>query len=416
MTGQETGSFVFTVCLLLLAVHALGFLFEKLKQPKLIGEILAGIILGPFILGPWLPELGSSSKILLDFLSQAGLLLLMFLAGSEARQLGFTRHRKIMLSLLTIGTGLPFVLIMLAGGLGVLTVQSIQGSAQSFEATLLVLAIAVTVTSIPVLSRIFQDLKLLHTRFAGLIIGTAVLEDILLWGILSLAQVLASGKTAPIDVMIHTAMNLSFMAMGLLVFPKILAGLPEARANIITRNSPTAWPILILLIYVSIAHLINVNVVFAAFLAGFGVIGGAEAPARKKLADSLDAIGTVARAFFIPLFFAMVGHKLIFGIGFNWREFLTFLLLSSLLSIISSWIAARIGGMKNYEAINIAITNNARGGPGIVLAGIAYESGLVTASFYTTLVITAIITSQWAALWLKLQIKKGRPLLENDVL
>jgi len=371
---------------------------------------------GPFVLGPWLPELGTSSKIILDFLSQSGLLLLMFLAGSEARQLGFTRHRKIMLSLLTIGTGLPFVLIMLAGGLGFLTVQSIQGSAQSFEATLLVLAIAVTVTSIPVLSRIFQDLKLLHTRFAGLIIGTAVLEDILLWGILSLAQVLASGKTAPLDVMIHTAMNLSFMAMGLLVFPKILAGLPEARANIITRNSPTAWPILILLMYVSIAHLINVNVVFAAFLAGFGVIGGAEAPARKKLADSLDAIGTVARAFFIPLFFAMVGHKLIFGIGFNWREFLTFLVLSSLLSVVSSWIAARIGGMKNYEAINIAITNNARGGPGIVLAGIAFESGLVTASFYTTLVITAIITSLWAALWLKLQIKKGRPLLENDVL
>lgn len=416
MTGQETGSFVFTVCLLLLAVHALGFTFEKLKQPKLIGEILAGIILGPFILGPWLPELGASSKILLDFLSQAGLLLLMFLAGSEARQLGFTRHRTIMLSLLTIGTGLPFALILLAGGLGFLTVQSILGTAQSFEATLLVLAIAVTVTSIPVLSRIFQDLKLLHTRFAGLIIGTAVLEDILLWGILSLAQVLASGKTAPIDVMIHTAMNLSFMALGLLLFPKILAHLPAARANIITRNSPTAWPILILLVYVSIAHIINVNVVFAAFLAGFGVIGGAEAPARQKLAAPLEAITTVARAFFIPLFFAMVGHKLIFGIGFNWREFLTFLLLSSLLSVVSSWIAARIGGLKNYEAINIAITNNARGGPGIVLAGIAFESGLITASFYTTLVITAIITSQWAALWLKLQIKKGRPLLDNDVL
>jgi Kef-type K+ transport system membrane component KefB len=393
---------------MLIAVHGLGFVFEKFRQPKLLGEILAGVLLGPFVLGPHLPTIGASSQTILSFLSQAGLLLLMFLAGTEARQLNFRQNSRFILWLLVVGTGLPFALILL--GADWIPLEGLIGTADSRVATLIVLGIAVSVTSIPVLSRIFQELNILHTRFAGLVLGTAVLEDILLWGVLAFAQVLATSKNSLTEIVLHTGINLGFMMLGLLVLPRLLARLPQARVNFISRTSPAAWPLLVLLVYVSLGHLLGVNVVFAAFLAGFGVIGGAEAPSRTYLGPSLEAIGTVARAFFIPLFFAMVGHKLILGRGFDLSQLVLFLLGSSLLSCLGTALAAWCAGFRRLDIVNVALTNNARGGPGIVLAGIAFESQLINATFYTTLVITAILTSQMAGLWLKYVLAQGWPL------
>lgn len=412
MTSAEASSLALTLAALLLTVHGLGFLFEKLRQPKLIGEILAGALIGPALLGKLFPELSHNPKIILDFISQTGLMLLMFLAGAEARQLKLKENSRIIFWLISVGTLLPFVAILLGGKWDWLSIHSVMGVAQNEQATLLLLAIAVCVTSIPVLTRIFQDLKIIHTPFAGLVIGTAVLEDIILWGVLAIAQVLASGKTDLGDVLLHTTLSLTFMLFGLFVFPKILTKVYSARANFIKRASPAAWPLFVMLLYVSMARLLEVNVIFAAFLAGFGVIGGRKAPVADLVAPSIDSIATVARAFFIPLFFAMVGYKLKLGAGFNFGELTRFLLLSTSLSVTGNFIASRLAGLKNLEAFNLALTQNARGGPGIVLAGIALESGLITGSFYTTLVLTAILTSQMSAMWLKLVLKRNWSLLE----
>jgi Kef-type K+ transport system membrane component KefB len=411
MTSAEASSLALTLAALLVTVHGLGFVFEKLRQPKLIGEILAGALLGPALLGSFFPELSHNPMIILDFISQTGLMLLMFLAGSETRQLKLKENIKIIFWLISVGTALPFVTILMGANWGWLSIHSLMGSAQNEQATLLLLAIAVCVTSIPVLTRIFQDLKIIHTHFAGLVIGTAVLEDIILWGILAVAQVLASGKTGMSEILFHTLLNLSFMLAGLFLFPKVLTKFYSARANFIRRASPAAWPLFVMLAYVSMARLLDVNVIFAAFLAGFGVIGGRKAPVAELVSPSIESIATVARAFFIPLFFAMVGYRLKLGEGFNLGELTRFLLLSTTVSVAANFIASKLAGLKNLDAFNLAFTQNARGGPGIVLAGIAFESGLVTGSFYTTLVLTAILTSQMSAMWLKWVLKNNRLLL-----
>ncbi|MFP5458285.1 MAG: cation:proton antiporter [Bacteriovoracia bacterium] len=416
MTSLATGSLVFHLCLLLLAVHGVGFLFEKWRQPKLLGEILVGVLFGPHVLAPVLPALASEGATVLSFISQAGLILLMFLAGTESKHIGFQRNKKLMLSLVTLGTGLPFLLLIALASADLVPLTSIMGSAQSPDATLTLLAIAVTVTSIPVLSRIFQDLRLTQTQFAALIIGTAVLEDILLWGVLSFAQVVALKASSPLSIALHMATNLLFMAAGLLLLPAGVTRLASARGNFVARNSPIAWPIVVLLSYISLAHLLQVNVVFAAFLAGFALTGGASSESSGTSLTSVAALRSVAQAFFIPLFFAMIGYKLKLDASFSARELCVFLLGSSALSSACTWFAARVGGLRAYEALNVAITSNARGGPGIVLAGIAFESGLVTASFYTTLVLTALLTSLSAAWWLRFQVKRRRPLLSGDSL
>ena len=93
---------------------------------------------------------------------------------------------------------------------------------------------------------------------------------------------------------------------------------------------------------------------------------------------------------------------------------LVFFFASSAIAIFSSALAARLGGFKKLDIINIAITTNARGGPGIVLASVAYDAGIINAAFYTALVITAVVTSQVCGAWLRYVLAKGRPLLSTN--
>jgi Kef-type K+ transport system membrane component KefB len=87
---------------------------------------------------------------------------------------------------------------------------------------------------------------------------------------------------------------------------------------------------------------------------------------------------------------------------------------SSLISVFSAGLAAWLGGFRGLDVFNLAITTNARGGPGIVLASVAYDAGIINAAFYTTLVITAVVTSQMAGAWLRFVLSKGWPLLSTN--
>lgn len=425
------GSVVLTICVLLASIHTLGYIFEKLRQPKLIGEICAGIFLGPFVLGKISPELSTklfgevvngSNKMetVLNFMYWTGLILLMFISGSETRKLVAKENRKETAWILGIGTPLPFLIVLTVGlTTHLLPLEAITGTAGQMTSALLVLAIAVSVTSIPVISRIFYDLGIIHTRFASLILGSAVLEDIILWGVLAVASGIASSATLAQQVVVsditaHVFAAFAYMAIGLTIAPKILKFIHDLPFNVLIHSSPVAYVLLILFTYTSIAAAFEINLVFAAFIAGFGVIGGIHGEERERFSSSIEAINKVGFALFVPIYFALVGYKLNLGREFSLPMLLTFLLGSSIMSIISVGLAARLAGFKGLDVINFAITTNARGGPGIVLASVAFEAGIINSSFYTTLVITAIVTSQAAGLWLRHVLSKGWPLLSTN--
>jgi len=411
VSNSDLTSVLFILLLLVGFAQLLGYLFLRLRQPKVVGEILAGVVLGPALLGrvPAIARLTQSAQHsgeILSFIYWLGLLLLMFLSGAETRQL-FTREERREVGWLTIvGTGIPFVLALVLGPW--LVRPSLAGPHGNRVSLIIVLAVGVAVTSVPVVSKIFADLKILHTRFARLVLGVAVLEDIVLWLALAVATALAGQAALNLQQMSrHLIGTVAFFVLGLTLFPRVIKRINKARFNVFAQHSPLAYALAVLLAYCVVAGALDVSLVFAAFLAGFAVVH----KKRRLFADALDAIGKVSFAFFVPVYFAIVGLKLDLIRGVSLPMITAFVIGSCIVKILSVTLAGRFAGFRGLDLINLAITTNARGGPGIVLASVAFEAGIISAQFYTTLVIAAVLTSQIAGAWLDYVLRKGWPLL-----
>jgi Kef-type K+ transport system membrane component KefB len=408
LSNADLTALLFVLLMLVSLAQLLGYVFVKLRQPKVVGEILAGVVLGPALLGrlPWILNATITQSSILSFVYWLGLLLLMFLSGAEAQQL-FTRDERREVGWLSIvGTGIPFVLALVLGPW--LIRPALAGPNGNRVSLIIILAVGVAVTSVPVVSKIFADLKILHTRFARLVLGVAVLEDIVLWLALAVATALA-GKTAfdARELSYHLLATVGFLGLGLTLVPRLIKRINKWSFNVFAKQSPVAYAIAVLLGYCVVAGALNVSLVFAAFLAGFAVVH----KKRRLFADALEAIGKVSFAFFIPVYFAIVGLKLDLIRGFSWRMLVVFLVGSCVVKILSVVLAGRCAGFRGLDLLNLAITTNARGGPGIVLASVAFDAGIISPKFYTTLVVVAVLTSQMAGAWLEYVLARGWALL-----
>jgi Kef-type K+ transport system membrane component KefB len=415
MSNAQLTTVLFVLLLLVGLAQLLGYLFMKLRQPKVVGEILAGVVLGPALLGrlPFMAHVVESAKHqgnILDFVYWLGLLLLMFLSGAEMQQLFSREERRKVAWLTIVGTGVPFLLGLFFGPW--LIRPSLAGPNGNRISLVIILAVGVAVTSVPVVSKIFADLKILHTRFARLILGVAVLEDIVLWLALAVATATA-GKVAlnPKQMSWHLLLTIAYFVLGLTLVPRAIKRINKASWNVLAQQSPTGYAMAVLLAYCAVAGALDVNLVFAAFLAGFAVVH----KKRRIFADALEAIGKVSFAFFIPVYFAIVGLKLDLIRGVSLWMIVIFIAGTCTIKVLSVSLAGRFAGFRGLDLINLAITTNARGGPGIVLASVAFDAGIISSKFYTTLVVAAVLTSQFAGAWLDYVLRKGWPLLRPDV-
>ena len=414
MSNSDLTSILFILLLLVGLAQLFGYFFVKLRQPKVVGEILAGIVLGPALIGrlPFASGLMEAIKQqgnILNFVYWLGLLLLMFLSGAETRHLFSREERREVGWLAIVGTGIPFMLALVLGPW--LVRPALAGPNGNRISLIIILAVGVAVTSVPVVSKIFADLKILHTRFARLVLGVAVLEDIVLWLALAVATAMA-GKTAlnPREMSYHLIATIGFFGLGLTIVPRIIKRFNKARFNVLAKHAPVAYAIAVLLGYCAVAGALGVSVVFAAFLAGFAVVH----KKRRLFAEALDSIGKVSFAFFIPAYFALVGLKLDLVRGLSIGMMAAFIVGSCAAKILSVSLAGRFAGFRGLDLLNLAITTNARGGPGIVLASVAFDAGIISPQFYTTLVLAAVLTSQMAGAWLDYVLRRGWPLLTPD--
>lgn len=423
VSNSDFGSLTVFLFLLLAAARVLGYLFARLRQPKVMGEILAGVLLGPSLLGLFAPALlaailplhqGSAASAqygaVLSFLYNFGLLLLMFASGAETKGVFNREDRRQVAWLGVLGTGIPFVAALCA--VWFIPVGLLAGSSNAKVPLMLVVSIAVAVTSIPVISKILYDLKILHTRFARLVLGVAVIEDILLWALLAVATALAASGNVPNGkIATHIGLTLAYFGLGLFAAPKLLTRLNRWRWNVLAATSPIAYVVVVLLAHSAAASVLDISLVFAAFLAGYAIVAD-----RNLLEHAVKAVSEFSFAVFIPIYFAVVGYKLDLSRSFSLSMVLAFLVLSSVVKLASAGLGARLAGFGIRDSVNLATALNARGGPGIVIASVAFDAGIINAKFYTALVLAAILTSQAAGAWLAHVLQSGRLLLSGEAI
>lgn len=425
LQSTDLAYLLLAVALLLVAAHVVGRLFEMLRQPAVIGEILGGLLLGPTVLGlvaphaqaVLFPSKGAVNSGL-GVLSELGLLLLMFLSGREALAYrdGGKKNRTIA-AVAVSGLAIPFLV-------GLAAVQFVDyagftgpnGNKASFA---LVFGVGIAVTSIPVISRIMLDLGILRTGFARVTLAVALLEDLALY--VALAVILGlvqskSGTTFGLWSLFHNnsvgasssyyvVASLVFFAVFLPAGRPLFAWLSRSRFNMIERRSPTAFRLVYLVGLALLCVLLGINPIFGAVLAGVGAAGADQRETDESRRPDIDrawaAIRRFSLALFIPLYFATVGLELDLVHHFAVLFFLAFLVLACATKSASVWAGARLAGERPRAALHLAVALNARGGPGIVLATVTLAAGVINENFFTILVMLSIVTSEIAGVWLQ---------------
>jgi Kef-type K+ transport system membrane component KefB len=400
---------------LVVASRLLGLAFERLHQPRVAGEIAAGFLIqvgivavGSTLLQPGLWPLPESVDFTLSGVAWLGGLVLMFIAGAEMRPLLEPEERRRVGLMAALGDGVPFVVVAVAALL--LPLDNLMGSASNKPALVMIVAISAAVTSVPVISKIFSDLGILRTRFASIVLGVGVLGDTALWALLAIATGLIHSATlAPIAIGARLVLDIVLLVGGLRFGPSLVRAIAGARWNLLARRFPSAFLVTVCVAYVALASAAGISVVFGGFLAGIAVAQ------EQHLRPIMRGIRPVGVAALVPAYFAIAGFRLdLLGGAFPVGLFVIFLAASSALKIISMMVSAQLAGFRIRDALNIAITTNARGGPGIIVATVTRETGIIGNEFYTVLVLTAVVTSQLAGAWLALVVRRGWSLLEGQ--
>lgn len=406
----------FAIVLLLASAHCSGYLFQRLLGiPKVIGEIVGGLILGPTILGFFVPA--AYQWIFLAFASEGqliaiiywiGLLLLMFISGFEVQRSINKEDKKLIGSVLLGATAIPFVVGWFTPRL--YDFSPYMGEMGNMLSLTIIIAIAIAVTSIPVISKIFIDLGIISTRFAKIVLATATVEDVILWIALAVATALAGGEVLSVpDILSKVFLTLVFFAAALLLLPKLFEWVNKSRFNLLIKSSATGYVLFVCFLFAAVASVLSVNIIFGAFLAGI-VVG---MTSNKKITGVKIHIKEIGLGFFIPIYFAVVGLKLDLIHHFDLLFFITFLFFAVTVKALGTVIAAKMARQSWLSSINLGVAMNARGGPGIVVATVAFDLGIINETFFAVLVLIAIVTSLAAGYWLRFVISKGWELLDS---
>jgi K+:H+ antiporter len=418
LSSLELSHFLISMGILLALAHLLGYLAERIGIPRVIGEVSAGLVLGPTLLGFFFPEAFTwlfdgfpQQDRMFGLMYQIGLILLMFCSGLKFHTKFKKGDGKFVSVIVLASTILPFAFGWLVTYL--IDFQRFLGPANNDFAIKIVIAISIAVTSIPVISKIFNDLGIMHSRFAKLIIAIAGIHDILLWVALGIATSVA-GQSEPVtvgSVLTSISITIAFFIVTILFLRILFKKLTIRKENFLFRASHIGYFLFIMFVVSAVAGYLNVETMFGALLAGIGAKLALPSTLFKRLEQSVLHISF---SWFIPLYFAIVGLKLDLAKHFEPLFFLQFLLLAMLAQSIIVYFACKWIRQDHLTSINFAMAMNARGGPGIVLSTVAFSAGIINQNFFGILVMLALVTSWFAGSWLRFVLKRGWRLMPGD--
>lgn len=383
---------------LLLAAKLFAGWAERFRLPAVFGELLAGVVLGPTILGRLMPETTGfifpqqgTGAAAFEAITTIAIAAFLLLAGLE---IGLTEIRRQGKQILAASAGsflVPFGFGLLIAGMFVKHAIS-PTSPVVFS---LFFATALSITALPVITRILKDLGLLQSRIGTIVIAAASINDLIGWlmiaAILQLASsadisLLASGKTLLAVVLFPAAM----LTFGRTVLVRFLI---RAQNRPLSRRSVFVTVLALGCLAAAFTEWIGVHAVFGTFVLGL-TLGDSHA-LKSEVIVEVERFVTLVLA---PLFFAGIGLKVDFVAHFEWGLVISVLLVACLGKLLGAYAGARCAGVVSSEAWAIGYAMNARGAMEIVVGMIALKAGIISTSLFVALVVMAITTSLLAAL------------------
>ena len=388
--------FFLQVAVILLACKVVGSLMPLIRQPKVMGEMIAGVLLGPSLLGLAAPGIHAAlfppeSLRVLGAVSQLGLVLYMFVVGTHLKTDFITQAFRGAALISLAGIIVPFAL-----GAGLASFLYTDGrffaaNVSSWQ-SMMYLGAAMSVTAFPVLARIIQERGIAGTALGTLALAAGATDDAIAWCLL--AVVLAGFNNDMGLALSAIAGGAAYAGFVLVVLRRQLWKLDRA-AERQARLSPAHLGLVLAMLMAGawFTDRIGVHAVFGAFILGVAMPRGI---VTKELSRQVEPLAT---ALLVPVFFAYSGLSTRFSLLWSDQLLLLAIIVIGIASIgkaVACWGAARLAGRPNREALAIGALMNARGLMELIILNIGLERGLITPALFAVMVMMTIATTMAA--------------------
>ncbi|HEY0928536.1 MAG TPA: cation:proton antiporter [Gemmatimonas sp.] len=394
----KVGLLVAQLLVVLIAARATGYLLERIGQPSVIGEMLAGILLGPSILGALLPEVSGTlfpadSLGFLSALSQLGVLMFLFLVGLHLDLTSLRRQAGAAVIASHASIAAPFTMGVV---LAIWLYPKVAPPDVPFAPFALFVGAAMSVTAFPVLARILEDKGLTRTPLGGLAIACAAVDDVTAWCLLAAVVALVRAQGVGSTLLFTLGGSLLFVILMLKVMRPMLARLAE-RPFANGRVGAGSMGVVIVTVLASalVTEWLGIHALFGAFLAGVVMprANGFTEAVAHQLSDLLVIL-------LLPLFFAYTGLRTRFDLiaaGDGLLITVAVLVVAVSGKIGGTAFAARLSGQSWRDASALGVLMNTRGLMELVVLHMGLDLGVISPALFAMMVVMALVTTVMTA-------------------
>jgi len=392
-----------------------GEVMQKLDQPSVLGEIMAGILLGPTVLGQIKPNVYAflfpatgNLPIVLDTVTTLGVVFFLLSAGLEIDLRSIFRQGRSAIAVSFCGVIIPFVFGFAAAGLFPRFLGAGEGADRLIFA--LFVGTALSISALPVIAKILMDLNLLRSEMGTVVMSSAMFDDLVGWILFSMILGMMNGGSSMAGVKRTVLLVIAFVVLALTVVRWMIDKvLPHIQAH-------TSWPggvlgfiFTLTLASAAFAEYAGIHAVFGAFIIGIAV--GESTHLRKRTSELIHGIVTNV---FAPFFFASIGLRTNFVTNFNLPITVTVIAVACIGKLLGAGMGARLGGMDKRTSWGVGLAMNARGAMEMILGLLALQAGLIRVTMFVALVVMALFTSLVSAPAIKFLIRRRRAVTLKD--
>jgi monovalent cation:proton antiporter-2 (CPA2) family protein len=362
--------FVLYLMLIILFTKLAGDLSVRLGQPAVLGKLIVGIILGPAVLG-WV-----QGGEFIHYISEIGVLLLMFIAGLETDLDQLRKNWKSAFAVAVGGIILPFL-----GGLAV-------GEMFGFSYhNALFMGVILSATSVSISVQVLKEMNKLNTREGSTILGAAVVDDIL---VVILLAVLMSffGTGADVSIGLLIGKKLAFFAVAIVVGAFVVPRVMKWMAPLKVTEAVISAALMICFAFAYFAEIMGMAGIIGAFAAGIAI---SQTSYKHTVESKLEPI---AYSIFVPVFFVSIGLSVSFeGVGSQMGFVILLTLVAILTKMFGGGLGARLSGFDYRSSAIIGSGMISRGEVALIIAATGLQSGLLQQQYFTSVIIVVIVTT-----------------------